>query len=249
MLVQAIAAVGRSGEIGRDGGLPWRASRADMRWFRNKTADNPVIMGRRTWESLSPNIRPLTGRLNVIVTWNLGWNSYGENPLLPTARRLPGFSSNWQQNERVLTCRRVEPADILAELGRRGADLVTIIGGHQTYESFWPWVERFHLTRFHADYPDADTFFRPDLDETVWSRTDDHTEPAYGTDNIQLSFHTYRRELTSGHRIDICSDHPCVPGHAGPGSASGSAASPATVATAAEASGQPVDPLDAGAPG
>jgi len=71
-----IAAVARNGVIGRDGGLPWRLSE-DMAHFRRATAGCPVIMGRKTWDSLPPKFRPLPGRHNIVVTRQSGWHAEG----------------------------------------------------------------------------------------------------------------------------------------------------------------------------
>lgn len=69
MIVALVAAVARRGVIGRDGGLPWRLPE-DMAHFREVTLGHPVVMGRRTWESLPERFRPLPGRRNVVVTRN-----------------------------------------------------------------------------------------------------------------------------------------------------------------------------------
>jgi dihydrofolate reductase len=64
MILSIIAAVARNGVIGRNGALPWRLP-ADLKHFKSVTMGKPVIMGRRTWESLG---KPLPGRMNIVVT-------------------------------------------------------------------------------------------------------------------------------------------------------------------------------------
>ncbi len=76
MKVALVAAVARDGVIGRDGGLPWRLPE-DMAHFRSVTIGHPVVMGRRTWESLPVRFRPLPGRRNVVVTRNASWHADG----------------------------------------------------------------------------------------------------------------------------------------------------------------------------
>jgi dihydrofolate reductase len=71
-----VAAVAQGGVIGRSGTIPWRIAE-DSRRFRNLTTDHPVIMGRRTWESLPDLFRPLPGRRNVVVTRNRAWSTGG----------------------------------------------------------------------------------------------------------------------------------------------------------------------------
>ena len=61
-----IAAVARNGVIGHEGGLVWRES-ADQRWFRQQTTGCPVIMGRKTWDSLPARFRPLPGDRKSVV--------------------------------------------------------------------------------------------------------------------------------------------------------------------------------------
>ncbi|QID18906.1 type 3 dihydrofolate reductase [Nitrogeniibacter mangrovi] len=68
-----IAAVARNGVIGRENTLPWRL-KADLAHFKRTTLGSPVIMGRKTWESLG---RPLPGRLNIVVSRNSGYDAPG----------------------------------------------------------------------------------------------------------------------------------------------------------------------------
>jgi dihydrofolate reductase len=62
--------------IGADGVMPWHLTE-DLRHFRALTGDDPVVMGRRTWESLPERYRPLPGRENVVVTRQEGWSAPG----------------------------------------------------------------------------------------------------------------------------------------------------------------------------
>ena len=71
-----IAAVARNRVIGRGGELVWRES-ADQQHFRRVTLGCPVIMGRKTWDSLPARFRPLPGRRNIVVTRNAGWHGEG----------------------------------------------------------------------------------------------------------------------------------------------------------------------------
>jgi dihydrofolate reductase len=71
-----VAAVARGGVIGRGGTLPWQLPE-DMARFRELTMGHPVVMGRRTWDSLPLRFRPLPGRRNVVVTRNETWAADG----------------------------------------------------------------------------------------------------------------------------------------------------------------------------
>ena len=71
-----VVAVSRNGVIGRDGGLPWHIS-TDLKRFKAITMGKPLIMGRKTWDSLPPRFRPLPGRANLVITRQEGWHAQG----------------------------------------------------------------------------------------------------------------------------------------------------------------------------
>ena len=76
MKLGLIYARSRNGVIGRDGQMPWHLPE-DFAHFRRKTMGAPVIMGRRTWDSLPPRFRPLPGRRNIVITRNDAWSAEG----------------------------------------------------------------------------------------------------------------------------------------------------------------------------
>ncbi|NDP38923.1 MAG: dihydrofolate reductase [Rhodoferax sp.] len=76
MKLNLILARARNGVIGVNGQLPWRLPE-DMAHFKRATMGSPVIMGRKTWESLPPKFRPLPGRLNIVVTRQAAWQAEG----------------------------------------------------------------------------------------------------------------------------------------------------------------------------
>ena len=76
MKLGLIFARARNGVIGRDGVMPWHLPE-DLAHFKAKTAGCPVIMGRKTWESLPPRFRPLPGRRNIVVTRQPDWQAAG----------------------------------------------------------------------------------------------------------------------------------------------------------------------------
>ncbi|MGI9512111.1 MAG: dihydrofolate reductase [Anderseniella sp.] len=126
MRVSAVVAASDNGVIGRDGGLPWHVS-SDMKLFKEITLGKPVIMGRRTWESLPR--RPLPGRRNIVVT------------------RQHDFSA-----EGAELAHSVE--DALAMCA--GEAEVSIIGGGQIYADAMAHTDRIYLTRIHLEV-DGDT--------------------------------------------------------------------------------------------
>lgn len=74
--VRLVWAQGRGGAIGRDNTIPWRVPE-DVARFKELTVGHPVVMGRKTWDSLPPRFRPLPGRRNVVVTRNAEWSADG----------------------------------------------------------------------------------------------------------------------------------------------------------------------------
>ncbi len=125
-----VAAVARNGAIGRDNALLWHEPE-DQRHFRRLTLGHPVVMGRRTWDSLPPRFRPLPGRRNVVLTRQPGWAAPGAEPAasLQAARTL------------------------LA-----GAPRAFVIGGAEVYALALPVADALVLTEIDADLP-GDTFF------------------------------------------------------------------------------------------
>jgi dihydrofolate reductase len=97
MQLGLIFARARNGVIGKAGGLPWHLPE-DMAHFKQVTMGFPVIMGRKTWESLPERFRPLPGRINIVVTRQPGWKAPGATRAasLPEAIALcAGESQAW----------------------------------------------------------------------------------------------------------------------------------------------------------
>jgi dihydrofolate reductase len=95
MQLHLIFARSRNGVIGKDGGLPWHLPE-DLAHFERATMGCPVIMGRKTWDSLPVKFRPLPGRANVVVTRQPDWQDAGalRADSLETAMRLCGDAPN-----------------------------------------------------------------------------------------------------------------------------------------------------------
>jgi dihydrofolate reductase len=136
--VALVAAVARGGVIGRDGTIPWRLPE-DVAFFKELTTGHPVVMGRRTWESIPDRFRPLSGRRNIVVTRNHSWAAEG-------AERAGS----------------VEEALALAE----GAERVFVIGGAEVYAAALPYADELVLTEIDLDV-DGDTCF-PEWDRDAF---------------------------------------------------------------------------------
>ena len=137
MTVSLVAAVARGGVIGRDGGIPWRLPE-DMARFRELTMGHAVVMGRRTWESLPDQFRPLPGRGNVVVTRNPDWSARG-------ADRAGSVE---------------EALDLLESESR-----VFVIGGGEIYAAALPFADELVLTEIDAEVAGDTTFPRWDRSE------------------------------------------------------------------------------------
>jgi dihydrofolate reductase len=139
--VSLVAAVARGGVIGQGNAIPWRIPE-DAQHFRALTMGHPVIMGRRTWDSLPDRFRPLPGRRNVVVTRNADWQADG-------AERAGSLE------------------DVLRLLD--GAPQVFVIGGGELYADALPLADELLLTEIDMDI-DGDTRF-PSWDRTAFEET------------------------------------------------------------------------------
>lgn len=166
MILSIIVAVAENGVIGNDGGLPWHLS-SDLKQFRKLTMGKPIVMGRRTFDSIG---KALDGRDNIVVT---------RDPLF----EVPGVSA----------CTTVEDALILARvLARtRGEEEVMIIGGAALYECVMPDVSRIYFTRVHGA-PEGDRHFAtPDPKE--WREVSREALPRGPKDEYDATLIIYER--------------------------------------------------------
>lgn len=136
MRIALIAAVARNGVIGRGGALPWRLP-DELGWFKERTLGKPVIMGRRTWESLRG---ALPGRLNVVVTRNGNYVARG-----------------------ALVAASLD--DALARCA--GAEEAVVIGGRDLYEAALPRADRLYLTHVEAEVDGDTRFPEVDLEQWI----------------------------------------------------------------------------------
>lgn len=140
MRLGLIWAEARGGAIGRDGDMPWQLAE-DLAHFKRVTLGSPVIMGRRTWESLPERFRPLPGRANIVVS---------RDPAVHAAGAVVSRSLD----DALLTAER-ELRD-----GRQDQEATTawVMGGGQLYRAAMPLADELVVTRIDLDVPDADTF-------------------------------------------------------------------------------------------
>lgn len=142
MKICMIAAMSNNRVIGKDKALPWHLPN-DLRFFKESTMGKPIIMGRKTFESIG---RPLPGRENIVVTLDPDWN-----------------------HEEVSVVHDLEIGLLMAthEAEAKSLDEVMVIGGGQIYKQALSWADRLYLTRVDAVI-EGDAFF-PEFDEAQWT--------------------------------------------------------------------------------
>ena len=126
--ISMIVARSRNHVIGRNNQMPWKIS-ADLQFFKRVTMGYPVIMGRKTWESIG---RPLPGRRNIVVSRNSAIELIGAE----AASSL---------------------ADALSRLA--GMERVFVIGGEQLFTQAFDQADRLYITEIDLDVEGGDTFF------------------------------------------------------------------------------------------
>jgi len=161
-----IAAVSENGVIGRDNALPWRL-KSDMRHFRALTMGKPLLMGRKTYQSIG---KPLPGRTNIVVT------------------RDPTFAEAGVLVANTLTA-ALDAAS--GDAMRRGANEIAVIGGANLYGQLISVADRLEITRVHTDIA-GDVVF-PFVEPAVWREVARVEQAAGPDDDADMTFLTYRR--------------------------------------------------------
>ncbi|MGB1869080.1 MAG: dihydrofolate reductase [Porticoccaceae bacterium] len=143
MKLSLIVAVSRNGVIGINNQLPWHLPE-DLKYFKSVTMGKPLIMGRKTYDSIG---RPLPGRTNIVVTRDPGW-----------------------QVEGVEVAHSLEAALQLGHsaCAAAGVDEIMVIGGEQIYRMTLPAADRLYLTQVDADV-EGDAYF-PKVDFSQWQQ-------------------------------------------------------------------------------
>lgn len=156
-----------NGVIGRAGVLPWRL-KSDLALFRTLTMGKPVIMGRRTWDSLPK--RPLPGRFNIVLSRDGSFAPAG-----------------------AVVCEDFSEAVEMAkeQAGEDGASEVCVIGGAALFKLALPRARRIYLTEVVAT-PEGDAFFPP-FDEAAWTEVRREAHPAGDGDDHAFVFRVLER--------------------------------------------------------
>lgn len=161
-----VVAAAQNGVIGLDNAMPWRLS-TDLKRFKALTLGRPVIMGRKTWDSIG---RPLPGRKNIVITRDTSFSPDGADVAhsLDEAIRLASEESSLS-----------------------GGQEICVIGGGEIYAQAITRADTLHITRVLADIA-GDTRF-PDIDPAQWKRVSTQHFPAGERDSHATRYEIYQR--------------------------------------------------------
>ncbi len=162
MHVSFVVAIAYNCVIGHDNGLPWKLS-SDMAYFKRVTMGKPIIMGRKTWESLPR--KPLPGRPNIVVT------------------RDPAYAA---EGAEVVTGTEAALERAFAHAAELGVEEVAVIGGAQLYAEMFDHATRLYITEVHAA-PEGDVSF-PAFDISHWREVSRERHEAGEKDSAAYSF-------------------------------------------------------------
>lgn len=165
-----VVAVARNGVIGRDGDLPWRLP-SDLKRFKQLTLGKPVLMGRKTWDSIG---KPLPGRPNIVITRDTTFCAHGAAVVSSL-------------DEGLDAARR--------EAEKLGVDEVCVIGGGQIYAQAFDRADILHVTRVEADV-EGDTRF-PDIDPAIFEKVAEEPIPQGEKDSHAMHFVTWCRKAAA----------------------------------------------------
>lgn len=164
--VWIVVAAAENGVIGMDGDMPWRLS-TDLQRFKALTLGKPMIMGRKTFESIG---KPLPGRTSIVVTRDVEWQSPGVVAVQSTEKALE-------------VAQQIALAD--------GVEAICIVGGGQIYAQTMELADALHVTHVDAQ-PEGDTHF-PEIDETVWDQVSEQEIPVGERDTAATRYCVYHK--------------------------------------------------------
>ncbi|WLR91082.1 dihydrofolate reductase [Shinella zoogloeoides] len=162
-----VVAVANNGVIGRDGDLPWRLP-SDLKRFKQLTLGKPVLMGRKTWDSIG---RPLPGRPNIVITRDITFSA-------PGAEVVSSLDAG------------LEAARRAAE--ELGVDEICVIGGGQIYAQVFDRADVLHVTHVAAEV-EGDTRF-PAIDPALFDKVLEEPIPRGEKDSHAMRFVTWQRK-------------------------------------------------------
>ena len=162
-MISLIVAAAENNAIGKNNQLLWHLPN-DLKFFKNTTWGMPVIMGRKTFESVN---KPLPGRFNIVITRQADWKAEG-----------------------VMVASDLQ--DALKKAAETNCKEFFIIGGGEIYKQAFQLADKIYLTRVHTEI-EGDTFF-PEVKETEWQLKENHDFEINDKHKFSYSFQTWLRK-------------------------------------------------------
>lgn len=164
VIITLVVAAAENNVIGKNNRLLWHLPR-DMKFFKNRTWAMPVVMGRKTFESMGG--KPLTGRKNIVITRQPGWKAEG-----------------------IKAVKSLDEA--MAEAQQADVKELFVIGGGEIYRQAFDKADKIYMTRVHVS-PEGDTFF-PAISEKDWKLISNTDNPADEKHAYPYSFQVWERK-------------------------------------------------------
>jgi dihydrofolate reductase len=164
MRISLIVAMGENGVIGGSGHIPWHLP-ADFEHFKDLTMGHPIVMGRKTSESIG---KPLPGRTNIVITRDANYRREG-----------------------IVAVASLEAA-VLAAASALGGDEMFVIGGAEIYKLFLPQAEKLYITKVDGDFK-GDVFF-PEWEEGKWRLVSSEKQKKDEKNAFDFAYLVYERK-------------------------------------------------------
>jgi dihydrofolate reductase len=167
-ILSMIVATAKNNVIGKDNDMPWHLP-ADLAYFKKTTLGKPIIMGRKTYESIG---RPLPGRRNIVISRDENYSAQGVDSVTAVEQAL---------------------ALVDGSNGDKAVDEIMVIGGGAIYRHCLAKANRLYITHIDADI-DGDTKF-PEYDDGTWHKVVSEVRPADDKNSYELDFCLYERAV------------------------------------------------------
>jgi dihydrofolate reductase len=163
LIISLLVAASENNVIGKNNALPWTLP-SDLKYFKNQTWGMPVVLGRKTFQSLG---KPLKGRKTIIVTRNKNWHAEGADVVY-------------------------DLKDAIKKATDYGAKEVFVIGGAEIFRQSISEASRIYITRIHHQF-EGDTYF-PEIDKEQWNLVKNIFQHADGRNAYSHSFQVWERK-------------------------------------------------------
>ncbi|WNB17255.1 dihydrofolate reductase [Marivirga arenosa] len=166
MIISMIVARAINNAIGKDNDMIWHLP-DDLKYFKDKTRNHHILMGRKNFDSLGEKFQPLPNRINIVITRNKEWERDG-----------------------TIVFHNIEEGIQYAKENKE--EELFIIGGGQIYEQGLQFADRLYITEVNAKFPDADAFF-PDFDKSNWKEVSSEHHPTDEKHQFDFTYKVYER--------------------------------------------------------